>query len=169
MIPTGLKFNFEVFKIVDCGWGLRSWDPIRAGSFICEYAGDLIAEGEKEEDDFLFDSSRVFKSFKWNYELELVGEDASERVSKNNLSSSLVISAKKSGNIAQFMNHSCSPNVFWQLIAREQNGVWCTYIGFFAMKHIPPLTELQYDYGASRGGEKKMCLCRSKKCSGSFG
>ncbi|KAL1223450.1 Histone-lysine N-methyltransferase, H3 lysine-9 specific SUVH3 [Cardamine amara subsp. amara] len=60
MIQTGLKFNFEVFKTVDCGWGLRSWDPIRAGSFICEYAGDIIAEGEKEDDDYIFDGSRVF-------------------------------------------------------------------------------------------------------------
>ncbi|XP_010488780.1 PREDICTED: putative inactive histone-lysine N-methyltransferase family member SUVH10 [Camelina sativa] len=83
---------------------------------------------------------------------------------------SLVISAKKSGNVARFMNHSCSPNVFWQPIAREQNGLWCMYIGFFAMKHIPPLTELRYDYGASPGvGQKKRCLCRSKKCCGLFG
>ncbi|KAL9840286.1 putative inactive histone-lysine N-methyltransferase family member SUVH10 [Arabidopsis thaliana] len=88
---------------------------------------------------------------------------------QRNVSSSLVISAKKSGNVARFMNHSCSPNVFWQSIAREQNGLWCLYIGFFAMKHIPPLTELRYDYGKSRGGGKKMCLCRTKKCCGSFG
>ncbi|EFH59976.1 predicted protein [Arabidopsis lyrata subsp. lyrata] len=85
------------------------------------------------------------------------------------VSSSLVISAKKAGNVARFMNHSCSPNVFWQPISREENGLWCLYIGFFAMKHIPPLTELRYDYGKSRGGGKKMCLCRSKKCCGSFG
>ncbi|KAL1223453.1 Histone-lysine N-methyltransferase, H3 lysine-9 specific SUVH7 [Cardamine amara subsp. amara] len=58
MIQTGLKFNFEVFKTVDCGWGLRSRDPIQAGSFTCEYAGDIIAKGEKEEDDYIFDGSR---------------------------------------------------------------------------------------------------------------
>ncbi|CAA0358845.1 unnamed protein product [Arabidopsis thaliana] len=170
MIQTGLKFNFEVFKTMDCGWGLRSWDPIRAGSFICEYAGEIIPKGNEEEDDYIFDSSRVYNSFQWNYEPELVGEDAINKVpEKLSVSSSLVISAKKSGNVARFMNHSCSPNVFWQSIAREQNGLWCLYIGFFAMKHIPPLTELRYDYGKSRGGGKKMCLCRTKKCCGSFG
>ncbi|XP_010468534.1 PREDICTED: putative inactive histone-lysine N-methyltransferase family member SUVH10 [Camelina sativa] len=172
MIQTGLNFSFEVFKTRYCGWGLRSWDPIRAGSFICEFAGDMIiAKGGEEEDDYVFDTSRVYNSFKWNYEPELVGEDASNKVSEAiRVNLSLVISANKSGNVARFMNHSCSPNVFWQPIAREQNGLWCMYIGFFAMKHIPPLTELRYDYGASPGvGQKKRCLCRSKKCCGLFG
>ncbi|CAH8262018.1 unnamed protein product [Arabidopsis lyrata] len=170
MIQTGLKFHLEVFKTMDSGWGLRSWDPIRAGSFICEYAGEIIAKGDDEEDDYIFDTSRVYNSFKWNYEPEIVGEDTMNKVFENiSVSSSLVISAKKAGNVARFMNHSCSPNVFWQPISREENGLWCLYIGFFAMKHIPPLTELRYDYGKSRGGGKKMCLCRSKKCCGSFG
>ncbi|KAJ7976513.1 Histone-lysine N-methyltransferase H3 lysine-9 specific SUVH1 [Quillaja saponaria] len=38
----GLKLRLEVFKTKDKGWGLRSWDPIRAGAFICEYAGEVI-------------------------------------------------------------------------------------------------------------------------------
>ncbi|ESQ37470.1 hypothetical protein EUTSA_v10002891mg, partial [Eutrema salsugineum] len=152
------------------GGGLRSLDPIRAGSFICEFAGDIIQKGDEETDDYLFDTSRVYKSFQWNYEPELVGEDVFEKVSEVIGSfTAFVISAKKSGNVARFMNHSCSPNVMWQPISREQKGLWCIHIGFFAIKHIPPLTELTYDYGAFRGyGKKKTCLCRSKKCSGSF-
>ncbi|XP_024009733.1 putative inactive histone-lysine N-methyltransferase family member SUVH10 [Eutrema salsugineum] len=94
------------------------------------------------------------------------GDDFSEVIGSF---TAFVISAKKSGNVARFMNHSCSPNVMWQPISREQKGLWCIHIGFFAIKHIPPLTELTYDYGAFRGyGKKKTCLCRSKKCSGSF-
>nr|CAB3488968.1 unnamed protein product [Digitaria exilis] len=34
----GVYLNFEVFWTGDRGWGVRSWDPIRAGTFICEYA-----------------------------------------------------------------------------------------------------------------------------------
>jgi [histone H3]-lysine9 N-dimethyltransferase len=30
----GVYLNFEVFWTGDCGWGVRSWDPIRAGTFI---------------------------------------------------------------------------------------------------------------------------------------
>lgn len=125
-IQPGLKFSFEVFNTVDCDWGLRSSDSIRAKSFICKYVGDFIAEGVKEEDDYIFDSSHIFKSFKWNYEPELVGEDTSKKVSKTfSSSSSLVISAKKSGNVARLTNHSCSPNVFWHLTDHDKmvNGV----------------------------------------------
>uniref|UniRef100_A0A453G1Z0 Histone-lysine N-methyltransferase, H3 lysine-9 specific SUVH1 n=1 Tax=Aegilops tauschii subsp. strangulata TaxID=200361 RepID=A0A453G1Z0_AEGTS len=39
VVQQGIQIHFEVFKTGDRGWGLRSWDPIRAGTFICEYAG----------------------------------------------------------------------------------------------------------------------------------
>ncbi|KAI4372868.1 hypothetical protein MLD38_011052 [Melastoma candidum] len=39
---TGLKVRLEVFMTKDGGWGLRSWDPLRAGASICEYAGEVI-------------------------------------------------------------------------------------------------------------------------------
>ncbi|ESQ30565.1 hypothetical protein EUTSA_v10012381mg, partial [Eutrema salsugineum] len=157
MIGTGLKFSLEVFKTMDRGWGLRSLNPIRAGSFICEFAGDIIQQGDEVTDDYIFDSSRVSKSFQWNYEPELVGEDASKKVSEviSRPAIPFLISAKKSGNVARFMNHSCSPNVMWQPISREEKGVWCIHIGCFAIKHIPPLMELTYDYGAFTGYGKR--------------
>ncbi|KAL3599552.1 hypothetical protein D5086_007470 [Populus alba] len=79
---TGLKVRLEVFKTKDRGWGLRSWDPIRAGTFICEYAGEVIEKvsqpGEEGDgDNYVFDTSRVYESFRWNYEPGLVEEDSS--------------------------------------------------------------------------------------------
>lgn len=181
VVQSGLKIRMEVFKTANCGWGLRSWNPIRAGTFICEFSGVNKTKDEVEEDDnYLFDSSRIYSRFKWNYEPELVGEDAWEQVSEVfNLPSQVLISAKESGNVGRFMNHSCSPNVFWQPIEYERNRESYVRIVFFAMKHIPPLTELTYDYGVSsveKIGEdetlfkgKKICLCGSVKCRGSFG
>ncbi|CBI32864.3 unnamed protein product, partial [Vitis vinifera] len=114
---AGLKVRLEVFKTKDKGWGLRSWDPIRAGAFICEYAGEVI-------------------------------------------------------NDSRFMNHSCSPNVFWQPVLRESNSESYLHIAFFAIRHIPPMTELTYDYGITQSGKaderKKRCLCGSLKCRGHF-
>ncbi|KAE8667606.1 Histone-lysine N-methyltransferase, H3 lysine-9 specific SUVH1 [Hibiscus syriacus] len=46
---SGLKVRLEVFKTKDKGWGLRSWDPIRSGAFICEYAGEVIDISRAEE------------------------------------------------------------------------------------------------------------------------
>ncbi|XP_010480521.1 PREDICTED: histone-lysine N-methyltransferase, H3 lysine-9 specific SUVH7-like [Camelina sativa] len=180
LVQTGLKLHMEVFKTTNCGWGLRSWDPIRAGTFICEFAGVRKTKEEVEDgDNYLFDSSRVYEKFRWNYEPELVREDVSERVPEvYNLPTQVLISAKEKGNVARFMNHSCSPNVFWQPIEFENKVGRYVRIGLFAMKHIPPMTELTYDYGVSsteRIGEDGMlyrgsqiCLCGSDKCRGSF-
>lgn len=171
---TGLKFKLEVFKTRDKGWGLRSWDPIRAGSFICEFAGEVIDKtkfNDAENNDYVFDTSRAFdKSLKWNYDPALVDEetlvDSNEEF---DIPSPIAISAKDVGNIARFMNHSCYPNVFWQPIAYEQNGESFIHIGFFALRHIPPMTELTYDYGISQSEHsKKRCLCGSHNCKGYF-
>ncbi|AEC07623.1 SET domain group 21 [Arabidopsis thaliana] len=182
MVETGLKLHLEVFKTSNCGWGLRSWDPIRAGTFICEFTGvSKTKEEVEEDDDYLFDTSRIYHSFRWNYEPELLCEDACEQVSEDaNLPTQVLISAKEKGNVGRFMNHNCWPNVFWQPIEYDDNnGHIYVRIGLFAMKHIPPMTELTYDYGIScveKTGEdeviykgKKICLCGSVKCRGSFG
>uniref|UniRef100_M4CYW2 SET domain-containing protein n=1 Tax=Brassica campestris TaxID=3711 RepID=M4CYW2_BRACM len=151
----GVKVKLEVFKTVNRGWGLRSWDPIRAGSFICIYAGEAKDKSKVQQtmadDDYTFDTTRVYTPFKWNYELGLADEDASEEMSEEpELPLPLVISAKNAGNVARFMNHSCSPNVFWQPVSYEHNGQLYLQVAFFAMSHIPPMTELTYDYGVTR-------------------
>ncbi|KAF7120971.1 hypothetical protein RHSIM_Rhsim13G0178700 [Rhododendron simsii] len=52
-----------VFRTKDKGWGVRSWDPIRAGAFICEYAGEVIDVSSEEElerereDHYIFDAT----------------------------------------------------------------------------------------------------------------
>ncbi|KAJ4830133.1 hypothetical protein Tsubulata_006753 [Turnera subulata] len=179
---TGLKVRLEVFKTKDRGWALRSWDPIRAGTFICEYAGEVVDKvrsfEEGENDDYVFDTTRVYEPFKWNYEPGLVEEDSSIEISEEyNIPSPLVISAKTAGNVARFMNHSCYPNVFWQPIISEHGGENFLRIGFYAMRHIPPMTELTYDYGISRIDDvhgtppqrKKKCLCGAPRCRGYFG
>lgn len=175
---TGLKLKMEVYKTTDKGWALRSWDPIRAGSFICEFAGEVVdsptgMQGTGQEDDYIFDTSRVLdKSYKWNYEPTLLNEEIPDESAENdNIPSPLVISAKNVGNVARFMNHSCNPNVFWQLVQYEHNRESFLHVAFFALKHIPPLTELTYDYGISQfeTRSKRKCLCGSEKCRGYFG
>ncbi|XP_061960125.1 histone-lysine N-methyltransferase, H3 lysine-9 specific SUVH1-like [Populus nigra] len=182
---TGLKARLEVFKTKDRGWGLRSWDSFRAGTFICEYAGEVIEKvsqvGEGEGDGYVFDTTHVYESFKWNYEPGLVEEDGSiEAIEEPNVPSPLVISSKNVGNVARFMNHSCYPNVFWQPIMYENNNESFIHIAFFAMRHIPPMTELTFDYGKSCSGEaaadggstsrgRRKCLCGAPICRGYFG
>ncbi|KAL0694748.1 hypothetical protein Bca4012_061928 [Brassica carinata] len=179
---SGLKIRVELFKTERCGWGLRSWEPIRAGTFICELVGTPKRRDEIEEDDeYVFDTSRVCKKFTWNYEPELVGEICWDQVSEvHKLRLEILVSARWTGNVSRFMNHSCSGNVMWQPIEFEKGGQPSVRIAFFAKKHIPPLQELRYDYGMSLDtGEvdgngnrifrgKKVCFCGSENCRGSF-
>ncbi|KAG4971012.1 hypothetical protein JHK85_037433 [Glycine max] len=179
---TGLKHQMEVFKTKDRGWGLRSLDPIRAGTFICEYAGEVIdiAKVNKNrgyDDEYVFDTSRIYNTFKWNYEPSLLEEITSNVSSEDyDIPSPLIISSKKFGNVARYMNHSCSPNVFWQPVLYAENNQSFLHIAFFALRHIPPMTELTYDYGCSGHADgssapkgRKKCSCGSSKCRGSFG
>ncbi|WZZ57891.1 hypothetical protein YC2023_057998 [Brassica napus] len=182
LTQSGLKLRLEVFKTKSCGWGLRSWEPIRAGTFICEFVGTAKGRDEIEEDDeYVFDTSRVYKTFRWNYEPELVGEDCWDQVSEvYKLRSEILVSARAFGNVSRFMNHSCLANVMWQPVEYEKDGQPLVHIAFFAKRHLPPLTELRYDYGMSydtgeidEGGSrvftgKRACLCGSENCRGSF-
>ncbi|CAN1190859.1 Histone-lysine N-methyltransferase, H3 lysine-9 specific SUVH3, partial [Linum perenne] len=182
---TGLKVHLEVFKTKDRGWGLRSWDPIRAGGFICVYAGEATEKGKlpqngegSDGNDYVFDTTRVYDPFRWNCEPGLIDEDLNDNNEQYDIPYPLVINAKHDGNVARFMNHSCEPNTFWQPVVYENNNETHINIAFFAMRHIPPMTELTFDYGISRshdGGDssashgRKKCLCRSSRCKGYFG
>ncbi|WZZ57887.1 hypothetical protein YC2023_057994 [Brassica napus] len=182
LTQSGLKLRLEVFKTKSCGWGLRSWEPIRAGTFICELVGTAKGRDEIEEDDeYVFDTSRVYKTFRWNYEPELVGEDCWDQVSEvYKLRSEILVSARAFGNVSRFMNHSCLANVMWQPVEYEKDGQPLVHVAFFAKRHIPPLTELRHDYGMSydtgeidEGGSrvftgKRVCLCGSENCRGFF-
>ncbi|KAF7801382.1 histone-lysine N-methyltransferase, H3 lysine-9 specific SUVH1-like [Senna tora] len=164
----GLKFRLEVFKTKNKGWGLRSWDPIRAGAFICEYAGEVIDNarmeelGGENEDDYIFDSTRIYQ------QLEIFPSETEAP----KIPYPLYITARNDGNVARFMNHSCSPNVFWRPVVRENKGASDLHIAFHAVRHIPPMTELTYDYGIvlplKAGQRKKKCLCGSAKCRDYF-
>lgn len=175
---NGIKLQFEVFKTKDRGWGLRSWDPIRVGTFICEYIGEVInkmnLDDESGEDgEYIFQTVGTDeKPFKWNHGPELIGEPSDEYPNESLVSLPVIINAKNMGNLSRFMNHSCSPNVFWQPVLYNHGDERYPHIMFFALKNIPPLTELTYDYGMSAGAgsrKTKECLCGSPKCRGLFG
>lgn len=176
----GIRLHFEVFRTRDRGWGLRSWDPIRAGTFICEYTGEVVEEirldDDGEEDEYIFQTTGAGeRTFKWNYEPGLLGEPGTNDLSETFEPLPIIISARNMGNISRFMNHSCSPNVFSQPVQHDHADEGYPHIMFFAIKHIPPLTELTYDYGQGEvesGGmgprRAKKCLCGSPKCRGFF-
>nr|XP_027075787.1 histone-lysine N-methyltransferase, H3 lysine-9 specific SUVH5-like [Coffea arabica] len=146
----GPRLPLEIFRTKSTGWGVRSQVEIPSGSFICEYAGELLQDKEadlRDNDEYLFDLDD--------------GEG-------------FTIDAAKYGNVGRFINHSCSPNLYAQNVLYDHDDKRVPHVMLFATKKIPALKELSYDYNyklnrvldANGNIKMKKCFCGSRKCIG---
>eukprot|EP01018_Ginkgo_biloba_P015341 Gb_40999 [translate_table: standard] len=183
----GPKFHLEVFKTDNRGWGVRSWDSIPAGSFICEYAGEVDSDKQEveqdEENDYLLHAKRMQEKWiEWGDVSDILPEKKQDVSSEGPPQLNFVIDSRNMGNVSRFINHSCSPNCFLQFVLYDHCDSRFPHIMLFAMEQIPPLTELTFDYGLteiqsgeneeigdSKGSmQSKVCLCGSLDCRQKF-
>jgi SET domain-containing protein len=123
------------------GWGIVATARIPKGTFVIEYVGEVIDSEELE------DRAENYINDKHFYFLTL---DANE-----------CIDARRRGNWARFINHSCDPNC--QTQKWMVNGE--VRIGIFTMRDVLEGEELTFDYQFERFGSKKQrCLCGSANC-----
>ncbi|KAB7504866.1 Histone-lysine N-methyltransferase NSD2, partial [Armadillidium nasatum] len=140
--------NVFPFKTQARGWGLKTKDFIKKGSFVIEYVGELIDEAEfrRRIDD-------MHECKEQNYYFLTVETDR-------------MIDAGPKGNLARFMNHSCQPNCETQKWTVGAD----TRVGLFALEDIPEDSELTFNYNLECvGTEKKICNCGAQNCSGFIG
>ena len=163
----GVQLPLYIVPTNGKGWGVRCRQPIRRGTFITEYFGEVIsdarAEARRGKDMYLLD---VFLSRK-NSGLE---------------DGDVVFDPYEYGGIARFFNHSCSPNMHKANMTNgahvhvqaPQGGTFVTIfyrLGFFAARDISAGEELTWDYGykpsdtANHLGELE-CKCGSANCRG---
>lgn len=150
----GPKFHLEVFRKDNGGWGVRSWDPIPGGSFICEYVGEVLLDEEIdeqfEENQYVLNANRSQEnSADWGNISDILPEKKQDDSSPAPLELKFTINAKEMGNVARFINHSSSPNVFLQSVLSDHQDSRFPHIMLFSIEHIPPLTELTVDYGVT--------------------
>ncbi|MCO5584775.1 hypothetical protein L7F22_038707 [Adiantum nelumboides] len=172
----GLRYRLEIFKTKNRGWGVRSLDSIQPGGFICEYTGELLSDSEAEQrvgnDEYLFDlgndcNSSAIQSDSADFNCNLAIVPVTEEVA-------YTIDAKDLGNVARFINHSCSPNLYAQNVLYDSDDLRFPHVMLFAMENIPPMRELTYDYNYSidqvrdaQGKVKvKACYCGAQDCQG---
>ncbi|XP_033228830.1 histone-lysine N-methyltransferase EHMT1 [Belonocnema kinseyi] len=58
VVQHGLTQRFQLFRTKGKGWGLRTLRHIPKGTYVCEYAGEIISDSEadhREDDSYLFD------------------------------------------------------------------------------------------------------------------
>ncbi len=118
-------------------WGIYAAEPIPAGRKVIEYVGERISRRE---------TKRRSDTREFNYLFTL--------------DNYWTIDGSVGGSGAEYINHSCDPNIQ----ARILRG----HILYFALRAIRKGEELTVDYHFSKDVEKVPCACGSKKCRGTI-
>ena len=140
--------HIEVFDTSKYGQGLRANATIPKGTFLCEYVGEIITEEKFHER-----MTNLYSKDEHHYTMKLT--------------QNLVIDAYRTGSIARFANHSCSPNCEFQKWIVDGLQRMC----MFSLKTIKPGDELTYDYNFQCFNleAQQPCYCESSKCRGTIG
>jgi hypothetical protein len=149
MLP-GNKFNqlqtrkkrlkFSKSPIHD--WGLFALEAIEKGDMVIEYVGEVVRQHVADIREKRYEKMGIGSSYLFR------------------LNEELIIDATKKGNLARFINHSCSPNCWAKIInANDQKKVV-----IYALNRIEVGEEVTYDYKFPFEDEKIPCHCGSAKC-----
>ena len=113
------------------GWGVFATQPITKNTRIIDYAGEKVTNRESLKREVRYLRSGHIWCFKLN---RLYARDAAV-----------------GGNVARFINHSCRPNCYSQVIGQT---IWIR-----AARNIRRGEELTYDY-FTEGAASIPCRCR---------
>jgi len=147
----GLQHRLEVFRSRETGWGVRSLDLIKAGTFICEFSGIVLTHQQSEvmaaNGDCLVRPNRFPPRWLDWGDISDVYPDYVAPDHPVIPELNFAIDVSRARNVACYFSHSCSPNVFIQFVLFDHYNVSYPHLMIFAMENIPPLRELSIDYG----------------------
>src|SRR5258705_5756076 len=70
------------------------------------------------------------------------------------------LDGSRGGNGTHYINHSCEPNAFMQILYK--------HILFIALRDIQPGEEITIDYETTLHSDKKKCVCGVPSCRGTI-
>lgn len=159
VIQRGAQGKFVLFRTRSRGWGIRTLETLKRGSFVGVYSGELISVSEsrrREDDTYLFNlanSQIVYVRDEQNQNIVEPSSDVQANTDDQQNGSdqdgedSFVCDAKYYGNFTRFINHSCEPNVIGIRSFTKHHDSRFPYIAFFTNKEIPANNELTLNYG----------------------
>ncbi len=118
-------------------WGVYATEFIPAGRKVIEYTGEKISRKETKRRADLSKLTYLFT-----------------------LDSYWTIDGAAGGSGAEYINHSCEPN----LVSRILKG----HILYMSVRDIRPGEELTIDYHFDKKVETVLCRCGSPKCRGTI-
>ncbi|XP_061856410.1 histone-lysine N-methyltransferase EHMT1-like [Colius striatus] len=144
VVQNGPRVQLQLFRTREMGWGVRTMEDIPAGTFVCEYVGEVISDAEANlrEDTYLFDLN-------------------------NKGAEVYCIDGRFYGNISRFINHYCEPNVFVTRAFTSHQDRRFPRLVFFSRRAIKAGEELGFDYQRTFWdikGKYLSCKCGSAKC-----
>lgn len=176
VVQRGLGLKLEVFSTESKGRGVRTLETIPPGTFVCEYAGEVIGFEEARRRQL------AQKSMDHNYIIAVREHAGSGSTTETFVDPAAV------GNVGRFINHSCQPNLV-MLPVRVHSVV--PRLALFASRNIDAQEELTFDYSGgyhnqtpeellstqsdatsqvsgTDGLMRKKCHCGSKNCAQSL-
>lgn len=172
VVGRGVSAKLQVFKTFGRGFGVRCQHMIPAGSFVCEYTGEILLDTDAEATGLARDDSYLFnldgeQKGKVN-KRKRTGAAVNSASARTEANPELCVDASRTGSVARFLNHCCEPNLFVQSVFVEYSR-HVHRIAIFAARDILPYEELTYDYGYVVGSVKDKtlkCLCGAATCRG---
>lgn len=147
--------NGLVIKPCDKGLGLFTSIFISKGSFVCEYAGELLTKSQataRHQSNVIHNKMNYIFCLKEHYFNSVV---------------ETFVDPSVFGNIGRYFNHSCEPNCHIVPVRCDSP---LPKLAVFAISDILPEQELTYHYGCDSNdvehSHRIKCLCKSKKCCG---
>ncbi|XP_046815567.1 histone-lysine N-methyltransferase SUV39H2-like isoform X1 [Vespa crabro] len=130
----GTNIKFCIFKTDDGrGWGVKTLESIKKGSFVTQYVGEVISSEEADKRGKEYDAAGRTYLFDLDY-------------NETDDQCLYTVDAAVYGNISHFINHSCDPNL-------AVYGVWINCLdpnlpklALFAIKDIEKNEEITFDY-----------------------
>jgi hypothetical protein len=170
-VQHGLMKHLKIDYISkEKGFGVFTQEKIFKEEFICEYVGKIInktSANEKIKVNLMRKKANYVLQIRENYEKLIVNT---------------FIDAEEKGNASRFLNHSCEPNLYFDIVRIRH---FIPQVAFFANRDIEPGEELTFSYYDSvilnesiqfEDYENKLfiqdeftksykpCLCGSKNC-----
>eukprot|EP00727_Mastigamoeba_balamuthi_P008409 m51a1_g4190 putative trithorax- isoform d (2135) ;mRNA; f:392342-401491 len=152
-LPVGMRYrklvemhkNLRVGKSPIQGLGVFAKVDIESETYLLEYMGEIIRQN-----------------------LADIREERYRRMGIGDYMFSLgdgrVVDATMRGSWARYVNHSCEPNCYTQIISVAGQ----KHIIIVSKERIPAGTELSYDYKFPYEEEKVPCRCGAKRCHGTM-
>ncbi|CAK8572301.1 unnamed protein product [Lathyrus sativus] len=164
VVQRGLSRKLQVF-LTDQGkgWGVRSLEDLPKGSFVCEYAGEILTNTELYDRIVMSTGNDrhtypVTLDADWGSEVGLKDEEA------------LCLDATHNGNVARFINHRCADSNLIDIpVEVETPDRHYYHLALFTKRNVSAYEELTWDYGIDFDDHTHpikafKCRCGSAHC-----